>query len=575
MATDFYWRHARDSLLTERALRLFQIVALHNGEVFSDAKLIIDNEYQLAVGNANAPKKHGGIIQTQIQVFREAGWVTLSASPSGDVIQITPAGNQALLLLSKVPDFLKAAPYFVVELLARFQLNNPSRPDSARNAEYDAELAKSTIFPYWTLLKIIRSLDDRIEADELRRFVFKIQQQEQVQSTIEKIREFRKDVAVGVSQADLDTKYGAPLDGSVGEPKYLMGRLGTQVGAYPALIEKDGATTWVLNKNYANFVDFILSNEPEFRENLTEETWIQDYGSAVDIDKYYETIIHDTTVEPLETDLPDDDEILLSVQELLAEGARAILLSGPPGTSKTWYARKLAGKLVDGNGTRAKFVQFHPSLGYDDFVEGYVPTDTGGRGTFEVVDKTFLKLCAIARQSAPELCVLVIDEVNRGDLGRILGELLTYIEPGYRGKQFQLAYSGRTISIPENLVLLGTFNPFDKSVVELDDAIDRRFDRISLEPSPEKLKQLLTESNVNPQLIERLTKFFAEVNVRMRHGIGHAIFLGVKDDVSLRRLWKRKLQFIFEKSFRFEADGLSVTKNAYVQVFADPEQAGI
>ena len=129
MDNPFYWRHARDSLLTPAALRMFQLLAQHDGKRFDEVKAQIDEDYRKATGTT-ADARHGGIIQTQLQAFREAGWVSIdkTTDPEG-AIKITPAGQQALVLLTKVPDFLKAAPYFVIELLSRYQLNNPAHPD--------------------------------------------------------------------------------------------------------------------------------------------------------------------------------------------------------------------------------------------------------------------------------------------------------------------------------------------------------------------------------------------------------------------------------------------------------------
>jgi len=564
----FYWRHARESLLTPTAIRMFQIFSSYEGQVFDKVKNNIDDDYEAAMGKTSKNLRHGGIIQSQVQVFREAGWATINKS---GLIEITDAGRQALTLFTKSPDFLKVIPFFILELLSRLQLNNPARPTTAKNAEYDAELKESTVFPYWTLFKIIRSCDNYISAEELRRFVFQIKKHEDIQFAIESIKRFRNDQSQGKTEDELNKIYPLPLQGANGEPKYLMGRLGTQVGSVPPVLQKDGASIWRLNDSYTGIVDQLLNNEPLFKEYLDEKTWIRDYGKSIDIEPEEEVLIKSESIEPLVSELSDDDSYLSEVLEIIKSGGVGVLFSGPPGTSKSWYARQIAIKLVEGDSTRLNFVQFHPSMSYDDFVEGYVPIKDSSGTSFDLQSKVFLKLCRKAKEVSPKLCVLVIDEINRGDTSRIFGELLTYIEASYRDLNFTASYSNTLISIPKNLFIIGTFNPFDRSIVELDDAMDRRFEKIGFEPSPQLLATLLKKNGVEKDFIPKVSKYFVDLNRLTRHGIGHTLFMSIKDDQSLLQLWNRKLKFILEKAFRFDPGLYDQAKQDYLSLFSDQE----
>lgn len=178
--------------------------------------------------------------------------------------------------------------------------------------------------------------------------------------------------------------------------------------------------------------------------------------------------------EPDLSELDDDDPIFREVVQLVVnDGMGGALLLGAPGTGKSWYARQIAKKLVGGDRKHFREIQFHPSYQYEDFVEGYVPDSKRG---FRQVDKHLLQMVEIAKNS-DGLVVLVIDEFSRTDPARVMGEAMTYMEGSLRGVSFSLP-SGRRTDIPRNLVFLATMNPDDRSVDEIDAAMDRRWAKL-------------------------------------------------------------------------------------------------
>lgn len=252
--------------------------------------------------------------------------------------------------------------------------------------------------------------------------------------------------------------------------------------------------------------------------------------------------------QPLVSEIDDGDPVLQMVRQLVVEdGWGGVIFTGVPATGKSWYARQIGIKLADGDRRRFREVQFHPSYQYEDFVEGYVPD--GNKG-FRLADKHMLEMAEIAfREHGP--VVLVIDEFSRTDPARVLGETMTYMEGSLRGIDFYLP-SGRRVNIPKNLIFLATMNPEDRSVDEIDAAMERRWAKIALKPDAKKVRDFLQENAAPAGMIGPVLDFFNAVQKRIE--IGHAYFRTVKDPESAVRLWNNQLQYVVRKRFRFDAD---------------------
>jgi hypothetical protein len=170
--------------------------------------------------------------------------------------------------------------------------------------------------------------------------------------------------------------------------------------------------------------------------------------------------------------------------ELLLD-ARQVIFQGPPGTGKTFIARKLA-DAVAGHPDRVALVQFHPSYAYEDFVEGYRPI---GAGTFALQPGPIKRLAAKASSAPDDRFVLLIDEINRGNLAKVFGELYYLLE--YRDEAITLQYSQEPFRLPPNVYIVGTMNTADRSIALLDMALRRRFRFVDLLPDSPPLRGLL------------------------------------------------------------------------------------
>ncbi|KAA9331691.1 AAA domain-containing protein [Hymenobacter busanensis] len=198
------------------------------------------------------------------------------------------------------------------------------------------------------------------------------------------------------------------------------------------------------------------------------------------------------------------------------ERKRNLILQGPPGTGKTFLARRLAWLLLGATDeTRVELVQFHPSYSYEDFVQGFRPD---GHGGFHLADGVLPDVCRRAAQDPQRPFILLIDEINRGHLNRIFGELLVLLEPDKRGARHavRLPYSPATAPrffVPDNLYLIGTMNTADRSLAPLDYALRRRFAFVNMEPEfGQPLRQLLLKQGVSAAVTERLLSRMIELN---------------------------------------------------------------
>ena len=341
--------------------------------------------------------------------------------------------------------------------------------------------------------------------------------------------------------------------------------------------------TTELNKKYTSeIVSSISPTEQEiqgFISEFSEPYFVTTKQNYSDIVAIPEAVGPEElpSAKVLENDLDDDDKIFGIVQQLLTRGAKGILFSGPPGTSKTWYALKVAVKIIDSGTERLERVQFHPSFTYEDFIEGLVPNASANSSEpmFKPKDKVFLNLCEKARSDKDNLHILIIDEFSRGDPSKIFGELLTYIEPDYREIDFRLPYSEKEISIPQNVVIFATMNPYDKSVVDLDSAMERRFEVIELLPNVNILDTLLTKSGIQNETIKKVKEFFETANILSPHGFGHTYFKGVSQEIDFILLWNHKLKFIFEKMFRFKEDAYQEVRQSYINIISEPNKDDI
>ncbi len=247
---------------------------------------------------------------------------------------------------------------------------------------------------------------------------------------------------------------------------------------------------------------------------------------------------------------------------------------GPPGTGKTYELYNLLKRhYQQENAKRYTFVTFHQSYGYEEFVEGLRPvldeSVNSGQVRYEIRAGAFKRLCERARKEPDYRFALIVDEINRGNISKIFGELITLIEPDKRehsrhSLEVTLPYSGETFSVPANVDIIGTMNTADRSLALLDTALRRRFEFVPMMPNASDtseaplggLRVMVEEQVIN------IPKMLLVINQRIEalynrdHCIGHAYFTALKEINdgpermrTLEQIFRRKVVPLLEEYF--------------------------
>lgn len=223
----------------------------------------------------------------------------------------------------------------------------------------------------------------------------------------------------------------------------------------------------------------------------------------------------------------------------LLEYKKNMILQGAPGVGKTFCAKRLAYSIIgEKDDSRVEMVQFHQNYSYEDFIMGYRPDGDG----FTLKDGIFYKFCKKAQNDSENSYFFIIDEINRGNLSKIFGELLMLIEKDYRDTTIKLAYNDEPFAVPSNLYIIGMMNTADRSLAMIDYALRRRFSFFTMKPAFDtegfkKYQETVNNATFN-KVVDGIVKLNEVISKDASLGegfcIGHSYFCG--GDLTTERL---------------------------------------
>ena len=256
-------------------------------------------------------------------------------------------------------------------------------------------------------------------------------------------------------------------------------------------------------------MEFLKNNQGSFYKLTPDE-----YDTIMDLVRADNPLPKKETIETYERD-KFLDEVFMSRNdydqlESLLLRKKNLILQGAPGVGKTFAAKRLAYSIMGNkDDSRVMQVQFHQNYSYEDFVMGYKPNEEGG---FELKNGMFYRFCKRAAADREHKYFFIIDEINRGNLSKIFGELLMLIENDYRDKPIQMSYKDELFSVPDNLYLIGMMNTADRSLAMIDYALRRRFSFFEMKPGFDTPQfKAYIKKTLDPKL-DDLAKAIIELN---------------------------------------------------------------
>ncbi len=273
------------------------------------------------------------------------------------------------------------------------------------------------------------------------------------------------------------------------------------------------------------------------------------------------------------------EEVYISAEEYeslasLLQSKKNIILQGAPGVGKTFCSERLAYSILGcKDESKVELIQFHQNYTYEDFIMGYKPNEEGG---FKLKRGIFYNFCKKAESDPSNKYFFIIDEINRGNLSRIFGELMMLIENSHRGESLKLAYSDEPFSVPENIYIIGMMNTADRSLAMIDYALRRRFSFFDIKPGFESEAFKQYQNGLNNEKFNNVIDAVVSLNSIIEKDdslgsgfcIGHSYFCGQKsiDEIWLKNVVEYDIipmlrEYWFDDNQKFDTQSANLMKS--------------
>ena len=479
-----------------------------------------------------------------------------------------PADNDIVPLIKKLPsgeEYLK-----IIGLCEeQFKINNLDFPTISRNAwlESNKTVVIKEINEFEGWWPSLEEYNPDLSKEDWKKYIIEIEKPNH--PSIMQMLKAMLELGGEASCKEISEKFGGSYNRYLG----CTMNLGRRAKAYfelPECFDKNQERYFAIPflGKYSKNNTYIYKMRPELKEALLEI-------DLSDVSPYYsEKENEEYTKEDFLKEVYITEEKYDTCVSRLKH-KKNIILQGAPGVGKTFAAKRLAYSVMGvKDDSRVEFVQFHQSYSYEDFIMGYKPSEKG----FSLEKGVFYNFCIKAKNDSENDYFFIIDEINRGNMSKIFGELLMLIESDYRTEKMKLAYSKEEFSVPDNLYIIGMMNTADRSLAMIDYALRRRFSFIEMSPGFDsdgfKNYQLEVKNPVFDKLISRIKALNADIENDASLGkgfcIGHSYFCNLEqgcDNSILKEIAEYDIIPMLEEYWFDDADKVKAYSNDLRGVF--------